>query len=37
MYVKLNCKSKIQTLVLDIVILYYFNLIVKFLKWLSFC
>ena len=32
-----NWKAKIQTLVLDIVILYSFNLIDELLKWLSFC
>jgi len=32
-----NWKAKIQTLVLDIVILYSFYLIVKLPKWLSFC
>jgi len=30
-------ETKIQTSVLDIVILYSSNLIVKLLKWLSFC
>jgi len=36
---RVNWKAKIQTLVLDIVILYYqyFNSIVKLLKLLSFC
>jgi len=32
-----NWKAKIQTLVLDNVVLYSFNLIIKLLKWLSLC